>query len=161
MKVVLQVLKENNLFAEQSKCEFGKRKNEYLGHIISEQGVATDLVKVPAMVNWPVPTNVTQLRGILGMTRYYRRFIQNYGLICMPLFLALKRNRFICRESQQQAFERLKEIMTKAPVLALPNYSKPFVLEADASGFGIGVVLMQEHGTIAYMSKAIGPKSTG
>ena len=133
LAIVLQTLQENQLFAKRSKCEFGQNKVEYLGHIISKEGVATDPVKVAAMVNWPVPTNVTQLRSFLGMTGYYRRFIQNYGLICRPLFIALKKNGFTWGNDQQVAFKSLKDIMTKAPVLALPNYTKSFVLEADAN----------------------------
>ena len=158
---VLQTLQENHLFAKRSKCEFGKQQVEYLGHILRGEGVATDPVKIAAMVRWPTPTNVTQLRGILGMTGYYRRYIKDYGIICRPLFMALKKDGFIWGEAQQQAFEKLKHIMTKAPVLALPDHTKPFVLEADASGYGIGAVLMQNQRPIAYMSKAIGPKAAG
>jgi hypothetical protein len=102
---------------------------------------------------------VTQLRGFLGLTGYYRRFIQGYGLICEPLFEALKKNGFIWEDRQQQAFLQLKQIMTQAPVLALPNYREPFVLEADACGYGIGAVLMQNSKPIAFMSQAIGPKA--
>jgi hypothetical protein len=88
------------------------------------------------MVNWPVPTTITQLRGFLGLTGYYRRFIQNYGIICKPLFVALKKGGFIWGKEQQGAFDQLKKTLTQAPVLALPNHTIPFILEADACGYG-------------------------
>jgi hypothetical protein len=86
------------------------------------------------LVTWPTPTNVTQLRGFLGLTGYYKIFIQGYNIICKPLFEALKKTGFLWKERQQYAFQQLKQIMTQAPVLALPNYKEPFILEADASG---------------------------
>jgi hypothetical protein len=156
---ILQLLRANQLFAKMSKCEFAKDKIEYLGHIISADGVATDPVKIQAMSNWPTPTNITQLREFLGLTGYYRRFIMHYGLICKPLFEALKKNAFLWGEEQHNAFEQLKLAMTKAPVLALPDYKQPFIFVADACGYGLGAVIMQNHRPIAFMSKAIGPKA--
>lgn len=123
-------------------------------------GVSTDPTKVAAIEKWPTPTNITELRGFLGLAGYYRKFIQGYGIICKPLFNALKKNSFFWTADQHEAFEKLKKIMTTTPVLALPNFSKPFILEADASGTGIGAVLMQEGRPISYLSKAIGPKTT-
>jgi hypothetical protein len=161
LSAVLKCLQNNKLYAKESKCEFGKQQVEYLGHIINCQGVATDPLKIEAMQKWPIPTNITQLRGFLGLTGYYRRFIHHYGIICKPLFQALKKNGFIWGREQQDAFEAMKRIMSQAPVLALPDHKQPFVLEADASGFGLGAVLMQNSRPIAYMSKAIGPRAAG
>jgi hypothetical protein len=83
---VLKCLQSNKLYAKKNKCEFGQQQVEYLVHIISCQEVATDPLKIEAMQKWPIPTNVTQLRGFLGLTGYYRRFIHHYGIICKPLF---------------------------------------------------------------------------
>lgn len=91
---VLQVLRENSLFAKRLKCTFAQQQIEYLGHVITEQGVSTDPTKVAAIKSWPTPTNITELRGFLGLAGYYRRFIQGYGVVCRPLFNALKKNSF-------------------------------------------------------------------
>jgi hypothetical protein len=103
------------------------------------------------------------IKGIpwLGLTGYYKRFIQNYVIICKPLFVALKKGVFTWGKEQQGAFDQLKKTLTQAPVLALPDHTIPFILEVDACGYGVGAVLMQNNRPIAYMSKAIGPKATG
>lgn len=151
LQLVLQLLRDNNLFAKPSKCVFGQQHVEYLGYIISAQGVATDPEKIAAVQNWPIPTTVTQLRGFLGLAGYYRRFIKHFGIICRPMFNVLKKNEFQWGPDQQQAFEALKLKLSQAPVLALPDFTQPFVLETDASGYGIGAVLMQGGQPLAYL----------
>lgn len=91
LKEVLQILRVHKLYAKESKCSFGQQKVEYLGHIISEQGVSTDPSKVQAMAEWPIPQTVKQLRSFLGLTGYYRHFIRNYGAICKPLTTLLQK----------------------------------------------------------------------
>jgi hypothetical protein len=95
IKIVLEVLRTNKLFAKRSKCVFATPQVEYLGHVISKAGVATDPQKIIAVKDWPLPTNTTKLRGFLGLTGYYRRFVKNYGLICRPLHNMLKKYSFL------------------------------------------------------------------
>ncbi|KAL0331636.1 UNVERIFIED_CONTAM: Transposon Ty3-G Gag-Pol polyprotein [Sesamum angustifolium] len=161
LQLTLEVLRKNQLFAKRSKYDFGKQSVEYLGHIISVNGVATDPSKVECMKSWPLPKDVKGLRGFLGLTGYYRKFLKDYGTISRPLTELLKKDGFLWMDSAPAAFERLKAAMVSAPVLALPDFAKPFVVETDACDKGIGAVLMQDHRPIAYLSKALGPKTQG
>jgi hypothetical protein len=149
------VLRSHKLFAKKSKCKFGCKKVDYLGHIIAESRVRADPGKIKAMVEWPLPTNIKALRGFLGLTGYYKKFIKGYGSIATPLTAMLKKNAFHWDVAAREAFQNLKAAVTEAPVLALPNFAQPFVIECDASGLGIGAVLMQEGKPIAYLSKAL------
>lgn len=114
---VFDILQKNHLSAKMEKCTFAQPQVEYLGHVISKEGAATDPKKIAAIVNWPQPENVTDLRSFLGLTGYYRRFIKNYSIICKPLFEALKKDSFQWSEFQIAAFQLLKEKMTASPVL--------------------------------------------
>jgi hypothetical protein len=158
--IVMEILKANNLFLKESKCSFGTTQVEYLGHVISQNGVATDPKKITVIANWQTPTTVSQLRSFLGLSGYYRRFIRGYGQICKPLYELLKKDAFAWTDTHTTAFLQLKQSLTTAPVLALPNFTLPFTLECDASGSGIRSVLMQEKRPIAYYSKSLGPKAT-
>jgi hypothetical protein len=142
---------------KMSKCSFAQTQLSYLGHIISDKGVATDSSKISAMVEWPTPTNVTELRGFLGLTGYYRKFIKHYGIVTKPLTNLLRLKSFHWTSDAQQAFEKLKGMMCTAPVLAISDFTKQFVIETDACDLGIGAVLMQEDQLVAFLSKALGP----
>lgn len=161
LQIVFDVLRANRLFAKQSKCRFAQASIEYLGHVISGKGVRTDRAKVAAMINWPPPKSIKELRGFLGLTGYYRRFIKNFALISQPLTHLLKKGAFEWNENSTKSFEELKTAMTQAPVLALPNFSEPFVVEVDASGLGVGAVLSQNGRPIAFLSQALSPRHLG
>lgn len=160
LRLVLKMLSEHQWRVKLSKCAFAQRQVGYLGHIISEQGVSTDPDKISAIQTWPTPTNVKEVRGFLGLAGYYRKFIRHYGITCRSLTVVLKKGViFRWTEVEEQAFQYLKQALMSAPVLALPNFSKTFVIAIDACDVGIGDVLMQDGHPLAYVIKALGPRN--
>ncbi|KAJ8751592.1 hypothetical protein K2173_016841 [Erythroxylum novogranatense] len=155
VQVVLTVLQQHRLFAKREKCVFGVQKIEYLGHILSENGVEPDPSKIQAVWDWPTPRTVREVRGFLRLTGYYRKFIKNYGVIAGPLNRLLSKKGFSWTQEAVEAFNHLKQVMSHAPILRLPNFSQVFVIECDASGKGIGAVLMQEKRPIAFFSETL------
>lgn len=152
---VLEVLERHKLFAKMAKCSFGQQKIEYLGHVVSKTGVEVDNSKIQAIKEWPIPHTIRKLKGFLGLSGYYRRFIRNYATIAGPLTNLLSKDAFVWTAEAQEAFENLKLALSSAPVLRLPDFSKVFILETDASGLGIGAVLSQENHPVAFFSKKL------
>ncbi|XP_026450795.1 uncharacterized protein LOC113350907 [Papaver somniferum] len=159
LELTLSILRKHQLFANFSKCFFSQQELEYLGHIISAEGVKADPTKVSAMTTWPTPSTIKELRGFLVLTGYYRKFVKNYGIISRPLTDLLKKNAFQWTPAASIAFQHLKTSMSTTPVLALPDFTKDFILDADACDNGIGVVLLQDGKPITFFSQPLGSKA--
>jgi len=158
LECLLERLQEANLKLKPSKYKLTQVQVSFLGHLVSKDGLSTDPVKIKLSEDWPVPKNVRELRGFLGLTGYYRRFVQNYSEIVSPLNALLKKDRaFSGTEECNAAFLEWKRKMMEPPVLALPNETGLFVLDTDASDRSIGAVLSQvqdgEENVIAYAGR--------
>lgn len=153
---MFEILKHNKLFLKKSKCSFGQGSVEYLGHILSKEGVALNPAKIQDKREWHVPRNVKEMNGFLGLTSYYRKFVPGYGKICHPLYQLTRNYGFQWSAKSIQAFEKLTVVMISPHVLALPDFSKPLKLECDALGCGIGAVLQQ---CIAFSSQSLRPRN--
>jgi hypothetical protein len=155
IRAVLDELRRHVLFIKRSKCSIGAPSVAYLGHVISAQGVAMDPAKVQAIHDWPIPRSARAVRGFLGLAGYYRKFVHDYGKIAAPLTSLLKKEGFSWNDDAMAAFQALKAVVTSAPMLALPNFSKGFIVKCDASTHGFGAVLLQDHHLIAYFSRPV------
>jgi len=158
------LLQKHNLFLKPKKCEFEKTEVEYLGVIISQNSIRMDPVKVAGVMEWPTPSNRKEVQSFLGFTNFYRRFIQGFSHLARPLFnLTRKDMEWIWGAEEQSAFNSLKEQITMAQILALPDNSRPFQIEADSSYFVTGAVLSQQSPEdnkwhpVAFLSKSLSP----
>ena len=158
MRQVFQLLREQKLALKRTKCSFGETQVGYLGHIISDKGVAMDPAKIEAVESWPPPRSIRALRGFLGLTGYYRKFIAGYGTVAAPLTALLKREAFRWTEEAEEAFNLLKQALMSAPLLQMPDFDRSFIIDCDASGSGFGAVLHQGDGAIAFFSRAVAPQ---
>jgi hypothetical protein len=156
LHVILQRLRDHHLYAKFSKCEFWLDTVKFLGHTIFGEGISIDPSKVQEVMDWKPPTSVHQIRSFLGLAGYYRRFIPDFSRIAKPMTELLKKGvKFSWDQKCEDAFHVLRNHLTTAPVLAQPDVSKPFDIYCDASGTGLGCVLMQDHQVIAYASRAL------
>ena len=134
LRVVLQILRENKLYAKFSKCQFLLDSVAFLGHVISVEGVYVDPQNIEAIVNWKPPTNVTKIRIFLGLAGYYRKFVEGFSKLAAPLTnLTRKEEKFVWSEACQQSFDELKRKLTSAPVLTLPSEKDGYTVYCDAS----------------------------
>jgi hypothetical protein len=162
LATVLEILQKDKWNVKLSKCVFAQQSVAYLGHVVSAAGVATDASKIESIKTWPRPQNQKELRGFLGLTGYYRKFIRSYAVISQPLTTLLKKGAlYIWTPATETAFRVLQQALITAPVLALPDFKHQFVIDTDACDVGIGAVLSQQGHPIAYVSKALGPRNRG
>lgn len=157
---VLQRLRNAGLKLSPKKCNLFQQSVKFLGHVVSGEGLSTDPEKTRAVAEWPVPSKVTELRSFLGLCSYYRRFVKDFAEIARPLHrLTEKTKDFAWTQECDDAFNRLKTALTTAPVLKYPSTTDPFILDTDASNFGLGAVLSQvqdgEERVVAYYSTTL------
>jgi hypothetical protein len=156
LRIILQRLRDHRLYAKFSKCEFWLDSVKFLGHTISSEGISVDPTKVQEVMDWKPPTSVHQIHSFLGLAGYYRRFIPDFFKIAKPMTELLKKEiKFHWNYKCEEAFHTLRKLLTTALVLAQPDSTKPFDVYCDASGTGLGCVLMQNNRVIAYSSRAL------
>ncbi|GJV47678.1 putative reverse transcriptase domain-containing protein [Tanacetum coccineum] len=156
LKLILELLKKEELYAKFSKCEFWIPKVQFLGHVIDSQGIHVDPAKIESIKDWASPKSPTEIRQFLGLAGYYRRFIEGFSKIAKPMTkLTQKKVKFVWGDKQEAAFQLLKKKLCSAPILALPEGSKDFIVYCDASIKGLGAVLMQREKVIAYASRQL------
>ncbi|KAJ9540615.1 hypothetical protein OSB04_027121 [Centaurea solstitialis] len=156
LREVLNVLRDEKLYAKFSKCEFWLHEVQFLGHVVSRDGIKVDPAKIEAMMSWKSPTNPSEIRSFLGLAGYYRRFIQDFSKIASSLTALTKKNaKFLWTDKQEEAFQTLKKKLCQAPILSLPDGTEDFVVYSDASKMGLGCVLMQRGKVISYASRQL------
>ena len=154
LRTVLQTLRENQLFAKLSKCDFWLKEVSFLGHIVSVEGIRVDPVKIEAIVNWKPPRNMTEVRSFLGLVGCYRRFVQGLSVIASSLTRLLQKGvKFEWDDKCQSSFKILKEILVEAPVLIQPTLGTNYTVYSDALRVGLGCVLKQDGKVVAYASR--------
>ncbi|GJW84052.1 putative reverse transcriptase domain-containing protein [Tanacetum coccineum] len=156
LKIILDLLKKEELYAKFSKCEFWIPKVQFLGHVIDSEGIHVDPAKIESIKDWTSPKSPTEIRQFLGLAGYYRRFIEGFSKIAKPMTkLTQKKVKFEWGDKQEAAFQLLKQKLCSAPILALPEGSEDFIAYCDASKKGLGAVLMQREKVISYASRQL------
>ncbi|GAV67441.1 hypothetical protein CFOL_v3_10946, partial [Cephalotus follicularis] len=137
-------MRKNQLYAKLSKCEFWLEQVAFLGHVVTAEGICVDPAKVEAITKWPRPTTVTEVRSFLGLAGYYRRFVEGFSSIALPLTQLMRKGaKFEWNEEREASFEKLKNGLVSALILRLPSGSGGYQIYSDASKKGLGCVLMQ------------------
>ncbi|GKB28813.1 reverse transcriptase domain-containing protein [Tanacetum coccineum] len=158
LRIILELLKKQKLYAKFSKCDFWISIVQFLGHVIDSQGIHVDPAKIEVVKEWASSTTPIEVRQFLGLAGYYRRFIEGFSKIRKSLTeLTQKNKKYIWGENQEPAFQLLKQKLCEALILALPERNDDFVVYCDASHQGLGAVLMQREKVIAYASRKLKP----
>ncbi|KAD7479676.1 hypothetical protein E3N88_02812 [Mikania micrantha] len=158
LRTVLEILRQKKLYAKFSKCDFWLDKVAFLGHVISAEGIMMDLSKVEAITKWPTPTSVTEIRSFLGLAGYYRRFVEGFSKIVLPLTQLLRKGiKYSWNDEREKSFQELKKRLVSAPILSLPSGTGGYQIYSDTSKKGLGCVLMQHGKVIAYASRQLKP----
>ena len=153
---MLQILREKQLFAKLSKCDFWLKEMSFLGHIVSTKGIRVDPAKIEVIVSWKLPRNVTEVRIFLGLAGYYRRFAKGFPVIASTLTKLLRKGvKFEWDEKCQSSFDQLKKILVEAPLLTQPTLGREYAMYSNASRIGLGCVLMQDRKVVAYASRQL------
>ncbi|KAK1618755.1 hypothetical protein QYE76_024272 [Lolium multiflorum] len=156
LEIILETLRHHKLYAKFSKCEFWLKEVGFLGHILSAGGIAVDPAKIKTVAEWKVPTTQTEVRAFLGLAGYYRRFVEGFSSIARPMTQLLKKDKkFDWTDKCEESFQKLKARLTTAPILIMPDITKPFDVYCDASKIGLGCVLMQGGKVISYLSRQL------
>ena len=143
LRIVLQHLRDHKLYAKFSKCDFWLTEVQFLGHIVSKDGIFVDPSKIQDVLNWKAPTSIPEIRSFLGLAGYYRRFVSDFSKIARPMTELLKKGvKFVWDDKCEQAFNTLRKLLTSAPVLAQPDIAQSFDVYCDASGTSFGCALI-------------------
>jgi hypothetical protein len=156
LRVIFNALRDPSLFGNLEKCTFCTDWVSFLGYVVTPQDIEVDHAKVEAIHGWPIPKNLSQVRSFLGLEGFYRCFVKDFSTIAAPLNELTKKGvPFSWGTRQGNAFDMLKDKLTHVPLLQLPDFNKTFELECDASGIGLGGVLVQERKPVAYFSEKL------
>jgi hypothetical protein len=158
LRLALGTLREHQLYAKFSKCEFWLKEVGFLGHVLSAGGVSVDPSKIKAITERQPPTNPTEVRSFLGLAGYYRKFVEGFSSVARPLTQLLKKDKkFVWTDKCEKSFQELKKRLVSAPILIMPDITKSFDVYCDASKLGLGSVLMRKGKVVAYLSPQLRP----
>ncbi|GJV20986.1 putative reverse transcriptase domain-containing protein [Tanacetum coccineum] len=156
LKLILELLKKEELYTKFSKCKFWIPKVQFLGHVIDSKGIHVDPTKIELIKDWASPKSLTEIRQFLGLADYYRRFIEGFSKIAKSMTKLTQKNvKFDWGENKEAAFQLIKQKLCSAPILALPKGSENFIVYCDAYHKGLGAVLRQNEKVIAYDSRQL------
>ncbi|XP_057816506.1 uncharacterized mitochondrial protein AtMg00860-like [Cryptomeria japonica] len=155
LEELLNILERESLYAKDSKCGFEMTELLYLGHIINAEGVRVDPKRIWAIIDWPPPKNLTQLKGFFGLCGLYRCFVKGFSQQLAPLTDLTKKGEFRWSDKTQQCFDKSKQLISSCPILAIPDFTRPFELQCDALSEGIGAMLMHDKHPIAFKSRKL------